>query len=170
MRDLVEAAALAGEALIDAVEAPLGCPVDEDAVRAGLKNHTLESILFPKDPVANAPIRLGVLGLGPKVTLVNLGVDTNVFNEVEDPKEDFTFTVAPALDLWMRTGRGLLTLNGKVEFVYFNQYTSERSINPFGSAQYEYRLPRLTRQWTHLARQAGGGAARGRRAPYAASA
>ena len=27
-------------------------------------------------------------------------------------------------------------------------------------AQYEYRLPRLTRQWTHLARQSGGGAAR----------
>ena len=27
-------------------------------------------------------------------------------------------------------------------------------------AQYEYRLPRLTRQWTHLARQAGGGGAR----------
>jgi GTP-binding protein HflX len=28
-------------------------------------------------------------------------------------------------------------------------------------AQYEYRLPRLTRQWAHLARQAGGGATRG---------
>lgn len=28
-------------------------------------------------------------------------------------------------------------------------------------AQYVYRLPRLTRAWTHLARQAGGGAARG---------
>ncbi len=28
-------------------------------------------------------------------------------------------------------------------------------------AQHEYRLPRLTRMWTHLARQAGGGAARG---------
>lgn len=28
-------------------------------------------------------------------------------------------------------------------------------------AQYEYRLPRLTRQWTHLARQAGGSAASG---------
>lgn len=27
-------------------------------------------------------------------------------------------------------------------------------------AQYEYRLPRLTRAWTHLARQAGGGGAR----------
>jgi GTP-binding protein HflX len=28
-------------------------------------------------------------------------------------------------------------------------------------AQYEYRLPRLTRQWTHLARQVGGGGGRG---------
>ncbi len=28
-------------------------------------------------------------------------------------------------------------------------------------AQYEYRLPRLTRQWTHLVRQAGGSAGRG---------
>jgi GTPase len=28
-------------------------------------------------------------------------------------------------------------------------------------AQYEYRLPRLTRAWTHLARQAGGAASRG---------
>lgn len=28
-------------------------------------------------------------------------------------------------------------------------------------AQYEYRLPRLTRQWTHLARQGGGAAGRG---------
>jgi GTP-binding protein HflX len=28
-------------------------------------------------------------------------------------------------------------------------------------AQYEYRLPRLTRAWTHLVRQAGGGTARG---------
>lgn len=28
-------------------------------------------------------------------------------------------------------------------------------------AQYEYRLPRLTRQWTHLARQSGGGGGRG---------
>ena len=37
-------------------------------------------------------------------------------------------------------------------------------------AQYEYRLPRLTRQWSHLARQAGGGAARGGAAAWAARA
>lgn len=35
--------------------------VDEEAVRAGLKNHTLASILFPKDPVANAPTILAAI-------------------------------------------------------------------------------------------------------------
>jgi len=37
--------------------------------------------------------------------------------------------------------------------------TSEGSLQ-VELAQYEYRLPRLTRAWTHLARQAGGGAGR----------
>lgn len=39
-------------------------------------------------------------------------------------------------------------------------HTKEGSLQ-VALAQYEYRLPRLTRQWTHLARQAGGGTARG---------
>ncbi len=41
-----------------------------------------------------------------------------------------------------------------------NARTSEGALQ-VELAQYEYRLPRLTRQWTHLARQAGGGGARG---------
>lgn len=35
--------------------------VDEEAIRSGLKNHTLESVLFPKDPVRNAPAVIGAL-------------------------------------------------------------------------------------------------------------
>jgi GTP-binding protein HflX len=38
-------------------------------------------------------------------------------------------------------------------------HTSE-GILQVSLAQYEYRLPRLTRAWTHLARQAGGGGGR----------
>ena len=34
---------------------------DEAVLRAGLKNHTLESVLFPKDPVRNAPALLATL-------------------------------------------------------------------------------------------------------------
>lgn len=35
---------------------------DEAALRAGLKNHTLDSILFPRDPVRNAPQILSNIG------------------------------------------------------------------------------------------------------------
>ena len=34
---------------------------DEDVLRAGLKNHTLDSVLFPKDPIRNAPQILSTL-------------------------------------------------------------------------------------------------------------
>ena len=43
----------------------------------------------------------------------------------------------------------------------FAQHASTREgILQVSLAQYEYRLPRLTHSWTHLARQAGGGAGR----------
>ncbi len=35
---------------------------NEAALQAGVKNHTLDSILFPKDPIANAPTLLATLG------------------------------------------------------------------------------------------------------------
>jgi hypothetical protein len=35
---------------------------NETALQAGVKNHTLDSILFPKDPVRNAPALLATLG------------------------------------------------------------------------------------------------------------
>jgi hypothetical protein len=95
------------------------------------------------DPVAEAPIRLGVVGLAPRFSITNLGVDTNVFNSVTDSQRDFTFTGSPSLDLFMRTQRGLLSVSGRVEFVYFNKFDSERAVNGGGSAQYEYRFNRV---------------------------
>ena len=35
---------------------------NENALQAGVKNHTLDSILFPKDPISNAPSLLAALG------------------------------------------------------------------------------------------------------------
>jgi hypothetical protein len=96
-----------------------------------------------EDPVAEAPIRIGVLGLRPRFSLSNLGVDTNVFNSVDNPQSDFTFTASPVLDLWMRTQRGLLSINGQADFVYYNEFASERSINGSGAIGYEYRFNRL---------------------------
>ena len=62
-----------------------------------------------EDPVADAPVRLGFVAFDPRIALTQLGVDTNVFNSVENPQQDFTFGIRPGADMFMRTGRGLLT-------------------------------------------------------------
>jgi hypothetical protein len=95
------------------------------------------------DPVATARIHLGPLGLNPGVGLANVGVDNNVFNETANPKRDFTFTIGPTLSVVMRTKRGLLTTDGHLDFVYFNTYKSERSVNGFSEATYAYAFNRL---------------------------
>lgn len=105
-------------------------------------------VLFAQDepdPVETASMRVGVVALTPTISLTELGVDTNVFrqSDQEDPESDFTFTVSPQSDFWIRTGRGLLSLNGTLEFVYFNKFESERSVNGSGSVEYEYPFNRV---------------------------
>ena len=95
------------------------------------------------DPVASAPFRLGAFGVNPRFTLSNAGVDTNVFNTVDNRQRDFTFTSAPGADFFLRTGRGLVTLSGDVQLVYFQQFSTERSINSNAKGQYEFRFNRI---------------------------
>jgi hypothetical protein len=97
----------------------------------------------PSDPVAEAPFHLGVAGVAPAFAVTNLGVDTNVFNSRIDPKKDFTFTATPSARLWLRTQRGLLSVDGRVDLVYFATYSSERSANRAGTIRYEYPFARV---------------------------
>lgn len=95
------------------------------------------------DPVAKAPLRFGALALDPTFSLQNIGVDSNVFNATDNEQSDFTFTGRSGSDVWLRTGRGLLSLNGWLEYVYYKDFPTERSFNSFGKAQYEWRFNRL---------------------------
>lgn len=95
------------------------------------------------DPVAEAPVRFGALAFDPRVVLTNLGVDTNVFYSETDPQSDFTFAVKPGTEMWLRTGRGLVTVSGNLEYVYFSEFVSERSVNSDIRGQYEFRFNRI---------------------------
>ena len=95
------------------------------------------------DPVANARLRFGVIGLDPRLGIRDLGVDSNVFNSAENEQQDLTFTLAPGGQLYMRTGKGLLTIDGGVEVVYFNEFSSERSVNSDVTGRYELRFNRM---------------------------
>jgi hypothetical protein len=97
------------------------------------------------DP-AKVRVRIGPLSLNPTFGLTNAGIDTNIFNEPDQlaPKRDFTMTVTPATDLWLRLGVTWLTGNIKEDLVYYNKYVIERSVNSHYTAGWLVPLNRLT--------------------------
>lgn len=80
---------------------------------------------------ANVRVRIGPLYLNPTISLANLGIDTNVFNETTDqnPKRDFTLTVEPKTDVWVRMGRTWISGRVVEQVVWYQKYAGERSTN-----------------------------------------
>jgi len=83
------------------------------------------------DPSAEAPIRFGPLSLKSTVALSNVGIDTNVFNAASDdnPQSDFTMTFTPVTDMWLRMGRTWVGGRIDVDWVYYETFAAERSMN-----------------------------------------
>jgi hypothetical protein len=81
------------------------------------------------DPASTARFRFGPVAVTPTVVLKTFGIDTNVFNEIVNPKRDFVTVVGPRADASMRLGRARLTATGSADYAYFSHYSSERSIN-----------------------------------------
>jgi hypothetical protein len=98
---------------------------------------------IPPDPAEVGRIQVGPLSLNPRFELLNIGVDSNVYNEAQGAREDFTATLRPSLDATLRFGRGRLTYKSWMDAVYFQKYRDERSINRFGEARLEVRLNRF---------------------------
>jgi Putative beta-barrel porin 2 len=90
-------------------------------------------------------VRIGALWVDPSVSLTNLGVDTNVFNEPPDesPKQDFTLTVIPAVDLWLGIGRTWLSGSVRETITWFQTYASERSATGAYAVGWKAPLNRL---------------------------
>lgn len=86
----------------------------------------------PREPNPDkVRVRIGPLWLNPTLALTNAGVDTNVFNQADDenPKRDFTLTITPATDLWLRMGRTWLASTIQEDIVWYKKYAGERSGN-----------------------------------------
>jgi hypothetical protein len=96
------------------------------------------------DPEELGRLRFGPIRFTPAVTVSQLGVDTNVFNEAVDPKQDTTAAFGPKADFWMRVGRGLLSGEAGLEYFYFQKYDSQRSFGTNERLRYELPLGRLT--------------------------
>jgi hypothetical protein len=75
------------------------------------------------------PIQAGPVALYPTLELRDIGVDSNVFNESMEPKDDFTFTVRPGLTASLGKGAVRLIGKGAGGFVYYQTYTEQQSTN-----------------------------------------
>src|SRR4051812_12585630 len=73
----------------------------------------------------NARVHAGPFYLTPRIVLKQLGVDDNVFYQAQEPKSDFTFTVAPTLNVAVPVAhKALFTVSGAADVVYFQKYAS----------------------------------------------
>jgi hypothetical protein len=97
------------------------------------------------DP-AQVRVHIGPLMLSPTISLTNLGIDQNVFNDPQDklPKRDFTFTITPRTALWLRIGRSWLTGNVTEDIVWYQTYATERSASTTYAVGWRAPLNHLT--------------------------
>jgi hypothetical protein len=96
-------------------------------------------------PPSTTRLRFGPVYINPTVALSNAGIDNNVFNEPdsEGPKRDFTMTVTPAADMWLRFGPSWLRGNIKEDLVYFQTYSNQNSANTSFSLNWVMPFNRL---------------------------
>ena len=90
-------------------------------------------------------MRIGPLWMNPIISMPNLGIDTNVFNDPPsaDPKSDFTLTLAPKADMWLRLGRTWLSGTVAEDLIWFQTYSTESSVNQLYSIGWKAPLNRL---------------------------
>ncbi len=96
------------------------------------------------DPRKDARVHVGPFYLTPTLALKDLGIDTNVFSSQTNPKRDFTFVVAPGTSLFVpMANRAVVKADLGVDFVYYKQYASERSIDPDVKLRADFLTPHL---------------------------
>lgn len=98
--------------------------------------------LHAQTPTGNEGVKLqfGSLSIVPTLAIRNIGVDHNVFNEPVEPKSDFTMTLSPRADIFFEPGRLKLTFSETTDYVYFQDFASERGVNQSVSARVDLDL------------------------------
>jgi Putative beta-barrel porin 2 len=103
------------------------------------------SILVP-DALAqdrSGGIHLGAVLLSPAIRDASVGYDSNVFNDPVNPRDDYTATFNPDVQVSMAAGRSRLTGNVGLNLVYFKQYVSQRSVGTSDGLRWEFAANRL---------------------------
>src|SRR4051812_47122136 len=88
-------------------------------------------------------LRLGPVFLSPSIALRDVGVDSNIANDPDHPRQDFTLTAQPRLRAAMPLGATQLSGALSVGFVYYATYKDQQSINRRYEGRFETTTSRL---------------------------
>lgn len=88
-------------------------------------------------PADTARFRVGALRFTPSIAVTSVGIDNNVFNEVDDPKRDTTAAVGPGVALWLKLGKGRFSGKTAGQYLYFKEYANQRAWNTNSDALLE---------------------------------
>jgi hypothetical protein len=99
-----------------------------------------------QDPAPQPPgaeVHVGPVTLRPRFEIREAGFDSNVFNDASDPKEDFTASFTPRLDMLVEPSWARIRYATYANFVYFHEFTDQRSINAGNEGRFEFLLNRV---------------------------
>jgi hypothetical protein len=119
-----------------------------------------QQVAPPSDDLADrARIRVGPFYFQPGIALTNAGYDSNVFRDYQEPKEDFTFTLTPALDGGMRAGPARLNFRLVTDYVWYRTYRGEGGVDGSALLQFELRYnwlrPYVSGEWINTRSRPG---------------
>ena len=96
------------------------------------------------NPIDQPRFVFGPIGLVPTVAIKDAGIDSNVFNTADDPRQDYTATLTTSLDAGMRVARARVRAKGRLDYVSFAHTVSENSLNGTASLRIDVPLGRIT--------------------------
>ena len=92
----------------------------------------------------NARFQWGPLRFTPTLQISNVGRDSNVYNDAENPKSDFTAAIGPAVQVWVRPFGSRLSVSTGGQYLYFQTYDDQRAWNTANELRWDVPLARVT--------------------------
>ena len=101
---------------------------------------------------ATPAVQVGPFSLYPSITLHDIGIDSNVYNDSSIPKDDFTFTVTPRMQAALTFGITRLTGASAADFVFYQKYKNQQAINNNLEGRFEVASPARLRPFIAASR------------------
>ncbi len=84
---------------------------------------------LPETATTESAVRLGPLALNPNLTIKNIGVEDNVFNDATNPKRDVAATISPDTEAILRIGVLRFRAYSVSDTVFYKRYRDIRGGN-----------------------------------------